>query len=400
MILVINTGSSSLKYRLFDMGRAETLAAGVIERIGEPQGIHTYETYVDGEPQVFTEHCEIKDHRSGMHFAAHRLIDPDKGVIERFSQIEAIGHRVVQGGEAFGAAVFVDDAVKKAVRGYIPLAPLHNPSNLAGIEVAQALFPGIPNVAVFDTQFHHDMPAKAFRYALPERYYSEHRIRRYGFHGTSHKYVSEQAARLMEKDIGETSLITVHLGNGCSICAVENGRSIDTSMGMTPLGGIMMGTRSGDMDPAIISFLAEHEHLETDEVVSILNTQSGFKGICGLSDLRDIHTAAENGSAKAVLAIEMFCYQIKKYIGAYTAVLGRVDAVVFTGGIGENNAFIREKICENLSPIGIWAGTEKTACSKKGAFSFHTPASPVQLWVIPTNEELQIAKEVVQVLKI
>ena len=334
-----------------------------------------------------------------MHLAIALIIDSKTGVIDDITQIDAIGHRVVQGGEAFGSAVLIDDHVKQAIQDNTPLAPLHNPANLEGILVAEDLFPGIPNVAVFDTQFHRSMPPEAFLYALPYEYYTKFKIRKYGFHGTSHKYVSRKAAQLMGKDPDKTNLITLHLGNGCSICAVEKGRCKDTSMGMTPLAGIMMGTRSGDIDPAIPGYLIEQTGMTIKELDMVLNQKSGLKGICGLNDMRDIHEASAKGDIKASLAIDMFCFQIKKYIGAYAAVLGHVDALVFTAGMGENDPIIREKICENLLCLGIQIDPEKNSQNSSTPFYLHSPESRVQIWVVQTNEELQIAEDVVKLLK-
>ncbi len=398
-ILVINAGSSSLKYQLFDMKRTCVMTGGVLERIGEKTGSWTHAVIIAGKKEKWTRTLEIKDHKSGMHLMADQIIDPATGVIDDISNIDAIGHRVVQGGESFGSAILIDDAVKKAIQNNNALAPLHNPPNLVGIEMAQQLFAGIPNIAVFDTQFHQTMPPRAFHYALPYDYYSRFKVRKYGFHGTSHKYISHQAAGLLGKEPDQVNLITLHLGNGCSISAVENGRCIDTSMGMTPLAGIMMGTRTGDIDPAIIGYLMKQTGMDIKKLDAILNKESGMKGICGMNDMRDIHKAAARGDQKAALAVEMFCYQIKKHIGAYAAVLGHVDAIILTAGVGENDDIIRAKICENLSCIGIEIDSEKNSQKPSGPFSFHNKDSRVQVWVIPANEELQIAKEVMQVIK-
>ena len=398
-ILVINAGSSSLKYQLFNMEDTSVMARGSIERIGEPQGILTHHKCLPGQKKKIIKEQEIKSHKLGMHLAADLIIDQNTGVIDNIKHIDAIGHRVVQGGETFESAVLIDTKVKQAIKDNSPLAPLHNPPNLVGIIEAEQLFPGIPNIAVFDTEFHRTLPPKAFLYALPYEFYKKFKVRKYGFHGTSHKYVSGKAAKLMGKDIDKINLITIHLGNGCSICAVEKGECKDTSMGMTPLAGIMMGTRSGDIDPAIIGYLLEQTGMTIKELDIVLNKKSGLKGICGMNDMRDIHEASAKGNTKALLAVEMFCYQVKKYIGAYTAVLGHVDAVVFTAGVGENDQIVRAKVCENLSFLGINLDPKKNKQKPSKPFYLHSQDSPVQVWVIPTNEELQIAKEVVQVLK-
>ena len=395
-ILVINTGSSSLKYKLFNMeasSKAVLLADGIIERIGEQKGKLTHTIFKGNQKKRLARKENIKNHKLGMHLAVNMLIDRETGVIDDISQIDAVGHRVVQGGEKFTTAVIIDNKVKKAIRENFTLAPLHNPANLTGIEVSEELFPGIPNIAVFDTQFHQTMPEKAFLYALPYEYYTKYKIRKYGFHGTSHKYVATQAARLMGKEKDKLNLITIHLGNGCSMCAIEKGKCQDTSMGMTPLSGIMMGTRTGDMDPAIPGYLMEQANLGTRELNNVLNNKSGLKGICDLSDMRDIHEASAKGNDRAKLAIEMFTFQIKKYIGAYAAVLGSVDALVFTAGIGENDDIIRAKVCENLSIMGIKMNLQKNSSKAIPPFSIHSKNSSVQVWVVPTNEELEIARQ-------
>ncbi len=398
-ILVINAGSSSLKYQLFNMENTSVMAKGIIERIGDDRGILRHTAFIRKSEKQITREQKIENHRIGMLLAVNMVVDPSTGVIDDISQVDAVGHRVVQGGEAFGAATLVDEDVKQAIRENNPLAPLHNPANLIGIEVAEELLPGIPNIAIFDTEFHQSLPPKAFLYALPYEYYTRYKIRKYGFHGTSHKYVLQQASKLLKKEINQINLITIHLGNGCSMCAVEKGRCVDTSMGMTPLAGIMMGTRTGDIDSAVISYLLDQTGMTLKELDSVLNKKSGLKGICGLNDMRDIHEASEKGNDKAVLAVDMFCYQIKKYIGAYTAVLGSVDAVIFTAGIGENDDIVRAKICDNLSCLGIKIDPDKNGLKKNKAFSVHSRESLVEIWVIPTNEELQIAKEALMVIK-
>ena len=401
-ILVINAGSSSLKYKLFNMDdtnkKEVVLADGLIERIGEKKGVLTHTVFIKGQKKKFVQKQEIENHKSGMILAINLIIDTETGVIDGISQIDAVGHRVVQGGEEFSTAVIIDSKVKKAVRDNFSLAPLHNPANLTGIEISQKLLPDTPNIAVFDTQFHQTMPEKAFLYALPHKYYTKYKIRKYGFHGTSHKYIADRTARLMGRDKSKLNLITIHLGNGCSMCAIEKGKCRDTSMGMTPLSGIMMGTRTGDIDPAIPGYLMEHTGMDTKELDIALNRQSGLKGICGLNDMRDIHKAAAKGNERAKLALDMFTFQIKKYIGAYTAVLGSVDALVFTAGIGENDEIVRAKACENLSCMGVEIDLEKNNSKNTPPFFIHTKNSHVQIWVVSANEEFEIARQTQQIV--
>ena len=399
IVLVINAGSSSLKYQLLNMENNDVMAGGVVERIGEDVGGVTHKKFTGSTPEKFVREAKIADHRDAMHLVTELIVDEDTGVIKSKDEIEAIGHRVVQGGEDFRAAVIIDADIKKVIEKNNPLAPLHNPPNLMGIEVAEALFSGIPNIAVFDTEFHQSMPPRAFLYALPYDFYEKMRVRRYGFHGTSHKYVARTAAVYMDKPLNTLNLITVHLGNGCSICAVEKGRCIDTSMGMTPLAGVMMGTRTGDIDPAIQRYVMENNGMSAYELDTVFNKQSGLKGICGMNDMRDIHDAAAKGDERAALALEMFIYQVKKYIGAYFAALGRVDGVIFTAGIGENDDNVRAGVCADLSGLGIELDLEKNMGRIAAAKAIHTQDSRVQIWVIPTNEELQIAREVVEILE-
>ncbi len=369
------------------------MATCLVERISEKSGIITYSFFPQRTEKQIKQKQEIKNHEQAMLLSIKLLVDKQVGVINDINEIAAIGHRVVQGGETYSSAAVIDESVKKLIRVNIPLAPLHNPANLTGIEVAERLFPGVTNIAVFDTEFHHTLAPQAFLYALPYEYYTRFKVRKYGFHGTSHKYVAKEAAKLMGTALNKINLITLHLGNGCSLCAIEKGECKDTSMGMTPLAGVMMGTRSGDLDPAISKYLMEQTGSNITEIDNVLNTQSGLKGICNQSDMRDIHDAHLNGDEKAGLAIDMFCYQIKKYIGSYSAVLGHVDALVFTAGIGENSPFIRDKICENLDMFGIHIDSIKNENPESKAFSVHSKNSRIQVWIIPTNEEFQIALE-------
>ncbi|GMQ88702.1 MAG: acetate kinase [Gammaproteobacteria bacterium] len=381
-VLVINSGSSSIKYQLFNMDGEAVLASGAVERIGEAQSQH--------------EQC-VTDHREGLLRIGALL--RESGALTELSELSAIGHRVVHGGESFREPTLINEAVLKQIRDMIPLAPLHNPANVMGIEVAMQQAPDIPQVAVFDTAFHQSLPAHAWHYALPDRLYTEQRVRRYGFHGTSHHYVAKQAAAFLGKPLESLKLITLHLGNGASAAAIAQGQSVDTSMGMTPLEGLIMGTRCGDMDPAIHFYLARTTGLGNDEIESLLNKESGLKGICGSNDMREVHRLAEAGDAKAQLALDMYCYRIKKYIGAYYAALGRLDAVVFTGGIGENAAWVRELCCSGLEALGIMLDAQKNTSTGSGTFDIHRDESPVSLLVIPTNEELEIALQAVSCIQ-
>lgn len=399
-VLIINAGSSSLKYQLLDMKNEAVMASGIVERIGSDKGTLTHKTTKkDGTSEKTELVQEICDHKVAMHLAIDLITDSDKGVIACKSDVAAIGHRVVQGAESFSEAIMVNDDVKEKIREISPLAPLHNPANLMGIEVAEEIFPGTPNVVVFDTQFHQTMPEKAFLYPLPYEYYEELKIRKYGFHGTSHKFVTKEIAKKMGKKPEDLNIITVHLGNGGSVSAVEKGRCIDTSMGMTPLAGIMMGTRCGDIDPAIPGYIAEAKQMTTKEVDSLFNKESGLTGICGMNDMRDIHSSIESGDKRAKLAVDMFAYRVKKYIGASYAALGTVDAIVFTAGIGENDDIVRALSCENMSGLGIDLDLAKNRGRIQEAKKISKDSSRVEIWVIPTNEELQIAYDTVRVVK-
>ena len=391
-VLVLNSGSSSIKFQLFDSDGWRPLASGAVSRIGEPEG-EIRAKWLDGEgrQQSREERLPIPDHQDGI----DRIITGLRrgGVLADLSELAAIGHRVVHGGERFHSPTVVDDTVAGAIRDMIPLAPLHNPANLDGIEVARRLFPQVPSVAVFDTAFHQTMPRTAYRYAIPEYLYREHRVRRYGFHGTSHHYVAERAAALLGKPFHQCNLITLHLGNGASATAIRGGKSIDTSMGMTPLEGLVMGTRCGDIDPAIHFYVCKNLGLDYETLEDLLNRQSGLLGLCGVNDMREIQQRAEEGDDRAELAIGISAHRLKKYIGAYYAELGRVDAIVFTGGIGENDADMRCRACEDLDGLGIKLDDEANLAPEDGERRISTPDSPVQVLVIPTNEELAIARQ-------
>ena len=351
-ILVINCGSSSIKYQLFDMRERSVLAAGLLEQIGEARSRLTQRTRSrKGEMRATAKAQTVSGHRQGL--ALIGRVMADTGALGSFTELYGIGHRVVHGGEAFRAPVIIDRGVMEMIRRMAALAPLHNPANLVGIEVAREHAPQVPQVAVFDTAFHQTLPPHAFHYGLPRELYRRHHVRRYGFHGTSHAYVTRQAAVHLRRPPEAVNLITLHLGNGASAAAVRNGRSVDTSMGMTPLEGLIMGTRCGDLDPAIIFYLGRETGQPAGEIEALLNRESGLKGICGVNDMRDILQRAEGGDAAARLAIDMYTYRIRKYIGAYTAVLGRVDALVFTAGIGEHAADIRRRCCRGLAHMGI-----------------------------------------------
>jgi len=396
-VLVINSGSSSLKYQLFNMDDAAVLASGAVERIGEVKSLHSHRLHQGTDIIESRYEQSVADHREGLIRVGALL--RESGVVTGLPELFAIGHRVVHGGESFRRPALINTAVVKQIRDMIPLAPLHNPANVMGIEVALQQAPDVPQVAVFDTAFHQSIPAHAYRYALPDRLYTEQHVRRYGFHGTSHGYVAKQAADLLGKPLASLRLISLHLGNGASAAAIAQGQSVDTSMGMTPLEGLIMGTRCGDMDPAIHFYLARATGLDFDEIESLLNRESGLKGICGANDMREVHRLAEAGDARARLALDMYCYRIKKYIGAYFAVLGGLDAVVFTGGIGENDARVREQCCSGLEALGIAVDVDKNASAASGAFDIHARTSPVSLLVIPTNEELEIARQTVSCIQ-
>jgi len=393
-VLVINSGSSSIKYQLFDMSETKVLASGSIERIGEPDSVHRHRQISAQAGVDETDHQQsIGNHREGL--ARIGKVLRDSGAVENLSDLSAIGHRVVHGGESFRQPTRIDKDVLERIRDMIPLAPLHNPANVMGIEVALQYAPDVPQVAVFDTAFHQSIPVHAWHYAIPERLYSEHHVRRYGFHGTSHHYVAKQAARQLGKALSSLNLITLHLGNGASAAAIRRGESVDTSMGMTPLEGLMMGTRCGDIDPAIHFYLCREAGVGIEAVESLLNKDSGLKGICGANDMREVQRLADAGDDRARLALTMYGYRIKKYIGAYYAVLGHVDAVVFTGGIGENDARVRAQACSGLDTLGIELDSDRNSNRDGGVFAIHGDRSPVSILVVPTDEELEIALQTV-----
>lgn len=395
-ILVINCGSSSLKYQLINMENESALAKGLVERIGIEGSILTQK--VEGREKYVIQQT-MKDHKDAIKLVLDALVDKENGVISSMDEISAVGHRVVHAGEKYSESVVINDEVMVALEDCVKLAPLHNPPNIIGINACKALMPNTPMVAVFDTAFHQTMPKKAYLYPLPYELYEKHGVRKYGFHGTSHKYVSQVAAEMMGKNIEELKIITCHLGNGASIAAVEGGKSIETSMGFTPLEGIAMGTRSGSIDPAITTYLMNELHLSADEVNDVLNKKSGVLGISGVSsDFRDVEEAAAKGEERSQLALDVFYYKVKKFIGSYAAVMDGVDCIVFTAGLGENSPEMREEVCKGLGYLGVELDLEKNNVRGK-ATEVSKEGSKVKVFVIPTNEELMIARDTVTLIK-
>ncbi|MDD6196641.1 acetate/propionate family kinase [[Clostridium] aminophilum] len=394
-ILVINCGSSSLKYQLINSDSEEVLAKGLCERIGI-DGVLTYQP-AGGEKEK--SEIAMPTHNEAISAVLAALTGEKTGVVKSLAEINAVGHRVVHGGEKFTASCLIDDAAMKAIEECNDLAPLHNPANLIGIRTCQKLMPGVPNVAVFDTAFHQTMPEVAYTYGLPHEYYEKYQVRRYGFHGTSHRFVSAEAAKMLGKKPEDLKIIVCHLGNGASICAVDHGKSVDTSMGLTPLEGLVMGTRSGDIDPAIIEFVGKKEGLDLEGMNNVLNKKSGMLGISGVSsDGRDLGDAAAKGNKRAQLALDVFDYRVIKYIGAYAAVMNGVDAIAFTAGIGENNIEMRENVCAHLTYLGAELDKEKNNVRGEERI-ISTDASKVKLLLVPTNEELAIARDTLALVK-
>lgn len=398
IILALNCGSSSVKYQLFDWDKKEVVAKGMVERviIGDSFIMHE----VPGR-ETYREEYECPDHQVAIDLIIRTLVDPSHGVLHDINQISAVGHRVVHGGEKFTCSVMIDEQVLAAVKEVQHLAPLHNPPNIAGIEAAQAVLPKVPHVAIFDTAFHQSMPEHAYLYPVPYEWYESHGVRRYGFHGTSHLYVSKRAAALLGKEPQDCNIITMHIGNGVSHTAIKNGLSVDTSMGLTPLEGAVMGTRCGDIDPAIPAFMMQKENLSAKEIDSILNKKSGVLGITGrFTDRRDVIEHASNGDRLCKLALDIEAYRLKKYIGSYMAAIGRLDAVVFTAGVGEMGWPVREKAVEGLEHLGIMLDKErnKGAMTRKRESLITTDDSPVKVFVIPTDEELVFTEDVVAIL--
>ena len=404
-VLVINTGSSSIKYQLFDMpeGSGEpqqgdpvdrghkVLASGVVERIGEAGARLTHRAG-DADPLVVED--RVADHSEGF----ERVFGAFEAAGEPIGELAGIGHRVVHGGDRLTAPTLVDEGTIRAIADQVPLAPLHNPSNLLGIRIAMASFPDTPQVAVFDTAFHQTMPPRAWRYALPADLAAELRIRRYGFHGTSHAYVSRKAAEHLGRPAAELNLITLHLGNGASVAAVAGGRCIDTSMGMTPLEGLVMGTRSGDLDPAVVFYLHREAGLSVDDIDDLRNTRSGMLGLAGANDLREVGRRAADGDQAATEALDVYCYRIRKYVGAYAAALGRLDALVFTAGVGENNDGVRAGVCQGLEGLGVTLNPKRNRARSGRPRTISADDAPVAVLVVPTNEELEIAEQTLAVV--
>jgi len=397
-ILVINAGSSSLKYQLLNPDTGVLLAKGLCERIGI-DGKFTYKPQVEGKQKLDAVDVAMPTHSEAIQAVLNALVDKDNGVIASMKEIDAVGHRVVHGGEAFNQSVLITEEVMKAVEECIPLAPLHNPANITGIRACQKVMPGVPMVGVFDTAFHQTMPARAYTYALPYEYYEKDKVRRYGFHGTSHKYVAGRAAAMLGKKPEELKLISCHLGNGSSVTAVDGGKSVDTSMGFTPLAGLPMGTRSGDLDAGILQYLMNKYDMTIDQMLDVLNKKSGVLGVSGVSsDFRDLETAGKEGNRRAALSVEMFNYGVKKLIGAYAAAMGGVDAIIFTAGVGENSKSQRLAIASGLEFMGVKMD-EKANDIRGQEAVISAPDSRVKVLLIPTNEELMIAKETAALVK-
>jgi acetate kinase len=390
-VLVINAGSSSLKYQLYEMTSEAVLAKGRVERIGMESSILTHE--VDHEPEV-REVSEILEHTTAIKKVLDMLTHRKFGVLRSIHDIQAVGHRVVHGGESFNESVLIDQSVKLEIRKLFDLAPLHNPAHMMGISAVEANLPNLPQAVVFDTAFHQTMPPKSYLYAIPTILYRKHKIRRYGFHGTSHDYVSKKAAEFLGRPLHELKLITCHIGNGASCAAILNGKSYDTSMGLTPLEGLMMGTRSGDLDPAIVPFTINKEDLTLNEVNSMLNKHSGLLAVSGISsDMREVVDAMQGGSEQAKLAFEMYAYRIRKYIGAYVAAMDGVDAIIFTAGVGENSDVLRKEVCKGLTFFGVHLDEERNTVRSSDSRQITTDDSKVSVLVVPTNEELLIARD-------
>ncbi|MGX5690526.1 acetate/propionate family kinase [Arcticibacter tournemirensis] len=396
-IFVVNCGSSSIKYQLFKWPSESPICSGLVERIGLEISAITHKVYINGEEKVIKRTLELPDHEAGMQEVGHLLTEPEIGVIQDPSEIEAVGHRIVHGGESFSTTTIVTPEVKEEIKKLAALAPLHNPAHYVGITVAQKIFTSATQIVVFDTAFHQTMPAKAYRYAIPGKFYTDHGVRVYGFHGTSHKYVTAQALSYLKKP--DAKIITIHLGNGCSMAAVNAGQCIDTSMGLGPLDGLIMGTRCGNIDASVVFYLVSQLGYDIEQVDALFNKRSGMLGLTGYSDMRDILKAIEEGDENARLAYDMYAYRIKKYIGAYASALNGLDAIVFTAGVGENDKNLREVVCSNMDFLGIEIDKDKNRERSGELREVNTPGSRVKVMVIPTNEELEIAKECFELLE-
>lgn len=391
-ILILNSGSSSIKFQLIEMPSENVICSGIVERIGSNDAVLTYRT----ETKESSVTLDIPKHQVGLEIIAKYLLDPINGVVKHSNEIDAIGHRVVHGGDAFAETTLINDQVINEIKEFNGLAPLHNPHNLQGIEMARRIFSDAKQIAVFDTAFHQTMPVKARKFAIPNKFYEEQGIKVYGFHGTSHKFVSEKASEILKKK--DTKIISIHLGNGCSITAVRNGKSIDHSLGFGPSNGLIMGSRSGDIDHTLIFYLVNDLGYTFNQVNDLLIKESGMLGLTGYSDLRDIQATAEKGNVDCKLALDMNAYRIKKYIGAYTAAMNGLDAIVFTAGIGENSALLRSMVCSEMQYLGIEFDVSKNALKSRGLRQIQSSTSAVKIFIIPTNEELEIAKQAFQLL--
>jgi acetate kinase len=397
MILVLNSGSSSLKFQLFTISNLQPLASGIIEQIGEKISQARLQfTDSKGEPQQISLELPIPEHKTAI--ATMSALLKESNLLLQLNKLAGIGHRVVHGGETFHQPVLIDKTVMAGIHDLIPLAPLHNPAHLGSIEVTMKQAPNTPQVAVFDTAFHQTIPIHSYLYALPFELYEKEKVRRYGFHGTSHGYVAKEAARFLGQPFPSLRIITLHLGNGASAAAIANGSCQDTSMGMTPLEGLVMGTRSGDLDPAILFYLGRETGMSLDDLDDLLNKKSGLKGICGDNDMRSISQRIKEGDKQAELALDIFCHRLKKYIGSYLAVLGGADCIVFTGGIGEHSALVRQRSCSGLKELGISLDPEKNEAHSSEARAIHQQESKIKILVIPTNEELEIATQTLKLI--
>lgn len=390
-IFVINSGSSSIKYQLISMPEERVICSGIVDRIGQEGARVEYQAILSGQEFRENKPMEIPDHSVGLQAVAEFLTDPNIGVIDDPDEVDVVGHRVVHGGEKFASTQLISEEVKQKIKELFPLAPLHNPANYLGIEVAEQIFTKATQVAVFDTAFHQTQPEVAYRMAIPQELYEKHRIRNYGFHGTSHKFVSERALEYLKKP--DLKLITIHLGNGCSMAAIRDGKCMDTSMGLGPMNGLVMGTRAGDIDQSVIFYLVNQLGYSLEKVHAILNKKSGMLGLTGFSDMRDIRSQLDQGDQKAKLAYQLYAYRIKKYIGSFAAAMNGLDAVVFTGGVGENDRMTRKLVCEEMDYLGIRMDQPKNEGPKQSVQEIQAIDSSVKLLVIPTNEELEIAKQ-------
>lgn len=389
-ILIINSGSSSIKYQLFRMPSVKPLCVGLMERIGQNNAVITHKILIDGNKEEIEETMPLANHEEGLQQVVSLLMNKQNGIIQNTKDIDVVGHRVVHGGELYSSAILITETVKENIKALSALAPLHNPANLKGIEVAEKIFTRAKQTAVFDTAFHQTIPDYAYRYAVPNKLYENDKIRVYGFHGTSHQYVTEQAAIYLNKK--DAKIVSIHLGNGCSMAAVKDGKCIDTSMGFSPLAGLIMGTRSGDIDPSVVFYLAEKGYSSKD-LNNLLNKQSGMLGLTGFNDMRDVNKAALNGDKHAELALQMYAYRIQKYIGAYATAMNGLDAVLFTAGVGENDANMRKRVCTNMSFLSISIDKEKNEIRSRSILDIGANDSKTKVLVVPTNEELEIAEQ-------